>query len=219
MFLCCTFKGRHALTYCINRCFPNTNTILVNRMLQDLPGRQVTRSYLFEMIGSGRPPQDTPATNLSMKTKRYEPPVSEAEGDRRTAAAAAAADGTAQSRDDDEVKGDSDDYDDDPTTSCTICFVPLEAGDRVGDLSCSHVFHVDCLKMWCHRKNSCPLCAIPFAQPIQSDDNAASNNTAGSTDSTRSPEESGASLDEHRPEDTTDGRQAGSSTVRASRTN
>jgi len=31
--------------------------------------------------------------------------------------------------------------------SCTICFVPLEDGDRVGALPCTHVFHVDCLKV------------------------------------------------------------------------
>jgi hypothetical protein len=54
---------------------------------------------------------------------------------------------------------------DDPTTCCTICFVPLEEGDRIGDLACRHVYHVDCLKSWVQRKNTCPLCATPIATP------------------------------------------------------
>jgi hypothetical protein len=53
--------------------------------------------------------------------------------------------------------------DDDPAACCIICFVPLEEGDRIGDLSCDHVYHVDCLKGWVQRKNSCPLCATPMA--------------------------------------------------------
>jgi len=55
---------------------------------------------------------------------------------------------------DDRVDGDDDDED----LSCTICFVPLEDGDRVGALSCNHLFHVDCLKSWLQRRNCCPLC-------------------------------------------------------------
>ena len=51
---------------------------------------------------------------------------------------------------------------DDPT--CTICFGPLEDGDRVGDLSCNHIFHAECLKSWLVRRNQCPLCAGDAAQ-------------------------------------------------------
>ena len=32
--------------------------------------------------------------------------------------------------------------------TCSICIVPLENGERVGDLTCGHHFHVDCLKTW-----------------------------------------------------------------------
>jgi hypothetical protein len=46
----------------------------------------------------------------------------------------------------------------DETDECTICFVTLEDGDRVGSLSCQHVFHADCLKMWLKSRNVCPLC-------------------------------------------------------------
>jgi len=46
---------------------------------------------------------------------------------------------------------------------CTICFAPLEDGDRIGALSCSHIFHVVCLKQWSRRRNVCPLCQEPEA--------------------------------------------------------
>jgi hypothetical protein len=48
--------------------------------------------------------------------------------------------------------------------SCTICFAPLEEGDRIGDLPCNHEFHVDCLKTWVQRKNACPLCNVPIGK-------------------------------------------------------
>ena len=41
---------------------------------------------------------------------------------------------------------------------CAICLDRLVVGDRVGDLMCQHMFHVDCLKVWLKRKNQCPLC-------------------------------------------------------------
>ena len=42
---------------------------------------------------------------------------------------------------------------------CTICYSPVNDGDRVGALpSCNHIFHVDCLKVWLARRNVCPLC-------------------------------------------------------------
>jgi hypothetical protein len=42
--------------------------------------------------------------------------------------------------------------------SCTICFGPLQTGDRVGNLPCQHTFHVDCLKVWLKKRAVCPLC-------------------------------------------------------------
>ena len=50
---------------------------------------------------------------------------------------------------------------DEDDVACTICFSPLEEGDRVGALPCSHTFHVDCLKEWLPRRNTCPLCQAP----------------------------------------------------------
>jgi hypothetical protein len=41
---------------------------------------------------------------------------------------------------------------------CAICLNAFADADRVGDLQCQHVFHVDCLKSWIQHKNHCPLC-------------------------------------------------------------
>jgi hypothetical protein len=41
---------------------------------------------------------------------------------------------------------------------CAICLIRLEDGDIIGDISCGHTFHKDCLKDWLKRKNRCPLC-------------------------------------------------------------
>ena len=43
-------------------------------------------------------------------------------------------------------------------THCLICMEELEEGGRIGDLSCQHCFHVDCLKTWIKKRNVCPLC-------------------------------------------------------------
>ena len=53
---------------------------------------------------------------------------------------------------------EEDEEEEEDEITCTICFVPLEDGDRVGALPCQHVFHVDCLKVWLQRRNCCPLC-------------------------------------------------------------
>jgi Ring finger domain len=42
---------------------------------------------------------------------------------------------------------------------CVICFTNLKEGDRVGNISCNHLFHVNCLKEWLKKKNECPLCS------------------------------------------------------------
>eukprot|EP00977_Amphora_coffeiformis_P001157 scaffold244_cov172-Amphora_coffeaeformis.AAC.10 len=45
------------------------------------------------------------------------------------------------------------------TNECTICLSEFANGDKVGDLPCSHIFHVEpCLKKWIVRRNHCPLC-------------------------------------------------------------
>mmetsp|Transcript_27514 Transcript_27514/g.75772 ORF Transcript_27514/g.75772 Transcript_27514/m.75772 type:complete len:365 (+) Transcript_27514:124-1218(+) len=53
---------------------------------------------------------------------------------------------------------------------CAICLQDFESGDKIGDISCSHVFHSDCLKSWIQRKNYCPLCQQNLARPRSRED-------------------------------------------------
>jgi Ring finger domain len=41
---------------------------------------------------------------------------------------------------------------------CSICLCDIEEGDFIGDITCGHIFHKDCLKAWVRRNNRCPLC-------------------------------------------------------------
>ena len=42
---------------------------------------------------------------------------------------------------------------------CLICREVMETGKK---LPCSHVFHLDCLRMWLQHQQSCPLCRSVF---------------------------------------------------------
>lgn len=44
--------------------------------------------------------------------------------------------------------------------NCAICADVLERGKV---LRCMHVFHSQCLKMWCEREMTCPICRAPLA--------------------------------------------------------
>ncbi len=46
---------------------------------------------------------------------------------------------------------------------CLICTAPLDKGEKIGDLTCGHSFHADCLKEWLKRRNACPLCNAQVA--------------------------------------------------------
>eukprot|EP00934_Nitzschia_sp_Nitz4_P000877 Nitzschia sp. Nitz4//scaffold233_size31335//21611//22192//NITZ4_007953-RA/size31335-processed-gene-0.9-mRNA-1//-1//CDS//3329543385//877//frame0 len=70
---------------------------------------------------------------------------------------------------------DEDDMLDEPT--CSICLVPLQNGDIVGDIPCRHLYHKECLKTWCCRKNSCPLCTTPLAFPSATSRNKTTKET------------------------------------------
>ncbi|XP_052179897.1 E3 ubiquitin-protein ligase MBR2-like [Diospyros lotus] len=41
---------------------------------------------------------------------------------------------------------------------CVICQAEYEEGDDIGTLRCGHGYHVDCVKKWLLKKDSCPLC-------------------------------------------------------------
>nr|GEZ27086.1 hypothetical protein [Tanacetum cinerariifolium] len=42
--------------------------------------------------------------------------------------------------------------------TCAICYGEYEENKKIGKLQCGHLFHVDCIKSWLSRKNSCPMC-------------------------------------------------------------
>lgn len=60
---------------------------------------------------------------------------------------------------------DSEDLDSLDAPTCAICFCAFEEGDRIGNLTCKHEFHIDCLKGWVQRKNACPLCNVRLGTP------------------------------------------------------
>lgn len=55
--------------------------------------------------------------------------------------------------------GDNDDENDDENADdCAICYQDLVNGEKIGVLVCGHQLHAACLKEWCIRRNTCPLC-------------------------------------------------------------
>lgn len=88
--------------------------------------------------------EKAPPTSLALKTKKY----------------CVATDKSSESELKSEEEAESD------LDQCSICFNTFIDGERVGALKCGHLFHVDCLKMWLQRRNTCPLCQTKeIAQP------------------------------------------------------
>lgn len=50
---------------------------------------------------------------------------------------------------------------------CSICLASVEDGERIGALSCNHIFHSHCLKDWLRRRNVCPLCQAPNVAEVR----------------------------------------------------
>ena len=42
--------------------------------------------------------------------------------------------------------------------TCPICCCDYEDGEDVRNLSCTHMFHKECIDTWLVRKSKCPLC-------------------------------------------------------------
>jgi hypothetical protein len=78
------------------------------------------------------------------------------------------------------------DSDDEDAVTCTICIMEIEDGDRIGVLPCEHKFHVDCLKEWIKRKNSCPLCQVPGIAREKENSNNGTTESGGTSRSSRS---------------------------------
>lgn len=47
--------------------------------------------------------------------------------------------------------------------TCSICLEPILPGTMQRSLLCSHVYHPNCIKLWCSRANRCPQCQAEVA--------------------------------------------------------
>jgi hypothetical protein len=172
LFLCLvtllsTRRGWHAINYLRIKLRPSRQEEVMRRLLQVNPylARAHIQQYLQDHgLGSDylvRVQRETPASSadtlpppnqLSLKTRIYERSNTSSKN------CSEASTTSTDENDDDDVERPSDNLDDDHDPACTICFAPLETGDRVGALHCDHVFHVSCLKDWLACRNVCPLC-------------------------------------------------------------
>lgn len=91
---------------------------------------------------------------------------------------------------------------DDDDVACTICFAPLEEGERVGALTCNHQFHTDCLKEWLPRRNTCPLCQAPNVATPQYNDMKTKNKASDGVVHEDEPEPQEASVEDGEREET-----------------
>ncbi|QDZ24835.1 RING-type domain-containing protein [Chloropicon primus] len=44
------------------------------------------------------------------------------------------------------------------TTDCSVCMEAFEEGDRIRELPCGHMFHLECVDEWLKLHPSCPIC-------------------------------------------------------------
>jgi hypothetical protein len=129
-------------------------------------------------------PSIHPPTSLALRIKKYKRPSPT----------------RVQAGGQDETKDDEDDSSSDVEGEdrCTICFLSLEDGDRVGSLKCNHLFHSECLKLWLQRRNACPLCQtqdIAEPQYEESDTETAASQGDSQVDQAHSAETALAVMD------------------------
>ena len=46
--------------------------------------------------------------------------------------------------------------------TCSICLEVMKYNDICMVISCSHIYHKDCLELWMSKKSICPLCDYQF---------------------------------------------------------
>jgi Ring finger domain len=63
---------------------------------------------------------------------------------------------------------------------CPICHTEIEEGDRVGNIPCNHVMHIECLKTWIVRRNVCPLCLVEDIATPRQESNQQTSDTQSS---------------------------------------
>jgi len=51
---------------------------------------------------------------------------------------------------------------DDVENECSICLESFKVKEIVRTLSCSHIFHVECIEDWEKRQKNCPYCREEF---------------------------------------------------------
>ena len=47
---------------------------------------------------------------------------------------------------------------------CSVCLVPVIKGDKLYELDCAHMFHVDCIMPWFKKSTQCPNCRRELRQ-------------------------------------------------------
>jgi hypothetical protein len=178
--------GTEVIEYLISGCFPRVNDLVVDRIMRRDPERahrllmtaielrhQRLLSHSNNGNGTTRDDEEEarrPPTALLLRTKIYqtEKPKNAApehslknkEGSNCSSHRLPFSKSVASSLFDD----------DDEAINCAICFAPLRDGERVGELSCDHLYHAECLKFWLQRRNVCPLCqATNVATPRYDD--------------------------------------------------
>lgn len=128
--------GRHWRHYIMHKCncFPGINERLVEENIQsERRRRRQLRDAMGIHVREEREDGMIPKVSLHLKTKEWG-------GTSRSSTCSS-----------DEESGGKHTINDGASSSeqatCSICMVEIEPGERVGALSCEHVFHADCLKV------------------------------------------------------------------------
>ncbi len=132
-----TVLGRNASEYVLSPCFPCIRRRRISRMIQSEID-SISNQFSLE-ASFGRDDGMVEQTVLKLKTKSLNDSNAEGQGGA------------------DDVKGGN---------ICLICMGSVGEGEKIGDLSCNHRYHLDCLKEWLRRKNVCPLCNAQVADPL-----------------------------------------------------
>lgn len=170
--------GKHARNYMFSKCFPCQNRRLIDRILsREARAREEMRRVLREAHERPDGMREQMSLQLKTKTLYFEHSSNDLDqnGERFVDDSPGTVGGGGEiynfghHHDDQQIgghehdpgkqkKSDVEESLKDGAEMCSICMVPLENGERVGDLDCGHHFHVDCLKTWVLWRNACPLC-------------------------------------------------------------
>eukprot|EP00588_Corethron_pennatum_P014557 CAMPEP_0194265662 /NCGR_PEP_ID=MMETSP0169-20130528/832_1 /TAXON_ID=218684 /ORGANISM="Corethron pennatum, Strain L29A3" /LENGTH=385 /DNA_ID=CAMNT_0039006177 /DNA_START=88 /DNA_END=1245 /DNA_ORIENTATION=+ len=172
LFLVATQNGKYVRDYLLARCFRRRNNRIVERVVtREMEIRARMRSFILRQARAVQSANGaTPSVPLVLRTRKFDAASMNKNG---TKAEGDSVDGTGP-RSPTSVAASTlpvghECYDDeDGEVTCTICLGAVEDGDRVGELSCGHHFHAECLREWLRRKNMCPLCQAPdVARPAE----------------------------------------------------